>query len=72
MGQRIEQFALEIHNGQDWNQIARGTVVGYKRILRFDDVTARRVRIRILQSRVCPTLSNFGLFRQPASAGTKS
>ncbi|MEA1950220.1 MAG: alpha-L-fucosidase [Planctomycetota bacterium] len=66
VGQRIEEFALDIHDGRDWKEIARGTVVGYKRILRFDDVTARRVRIRILQSRVCPTLSNFGLFRRPA------
>ena len=28
MGQRIEQIALDIQDGQGWNEIARGTTVG--------------------------------------------
>lgn len=65
VGQRIEEFVLEIHDGRNWKETTRGTTVGYKRMLLFDDVTARRIRIRILESRVCPTLSNFGLFHRP-------
>jgi alpha-L-fucosidase len=64
-GQRIESFVIEIWNGQDWQEITGATTIGYKRILRFADTTAQKVRLRINQSRVCPTISNFGLFYAP-------
>jgi len=65
IGQRIEQFVLELWDSRGWKEITRGTTVGYKRLLRFDDVSAQKVRLRILNARLCPTLSNFGLFYQP-------
>ena len=65
MGQRIEEFALDALDGGNWKEFARGTTVGYKRLLRFDDVTTSRVRLRIVNSRVCPTLSGFGLYYAP-------
>ncbi len=65
VGQRVEQFTLEIWNGQQWQEIAQSTVIGYKRLLRFSEVTTQKVRIRILQSRLCPTLSEFGLYLEP-------
>jgi len=61
-GQRIEEFSLDAWDGSAWKEIARSTTVGYKRLLRFDRTTAQRVRLRIARSRVCPTLSSFGLF----------
>ncbi len=64
-GQRISEFALDAWDGGAWQEFARGTTVGYKRLLRFDDVTASKVRLRILDSRVCPTLSGFGLYHAP-------
>jgi alpha-L-fucosidase len=65
IGQRVEEFVLEAWDGQAWKQFARGTTIGYKRLLRFDDVTAQKVRLRILKSRVCPTISDFGLYCAP-------
>ena len=65
VGQRIEEFALDALDGGNWKEFARGTTVGYKRLLRFDDVTTSRVRLRIVNSRVCPTLSGFGLYYAP-------
>ena len=65
-GQRISSFALEAWDGSTWKEFARGTTVGYKRLLRFPDVTTSKVRLRILDSRVCPTLSGFGLYHAPA------
>ena len=50
---------------RDWQKVAGATTVGYKRILRFDDTTTQKVRLKIIQSRVCPTISNFGLFYAP-------
>jgi alpha-L-fucosidase len=65
IGQRIAQFVLEVPDGAGWKEFARGTTVGYKRLLRFDPVTASKVRLRILDARVCPTLSGFGLYFAP-------
>ena len=64
VGQRIEQFVLEYQDGIEWKKIAEGTTVGYKRLIRFDAVTANKVRLRILSSRLNPTLSEFGLYKQ--------
>ncbi|MBP8910337.1 MAG: alpha-L-fucosidase [Phycisphaerae bacterium] len=66
IGQRIAEFVLEVPGEAGWREFARGTTVGYKRLLRFDPVTASKVRVRIVDSRVCPTLSNFGLYFAPA------
>jgi alpha-L-fucosidase len=65
-GQRIGSFVLEAWDGGNWKEFTRGTTVGYKRLLRFNDVTASKVRLRILDCRVCPTLSGFGLYHAPA------
>ena len=62
VGQRVEEFTLEAWDGGDWNEFARSTTVGYKRLLRFDDVTTEKVRLRILMSRLCPTICQFGLY----------
>jgi alpha-L-fucosidase len=68
-GQRISEFALDAWVGGAWKEFAHGTTVGYKRLLRFDKVTANRVRLRILDARVCPTLSGFGLYGAPPIGG---
>jgi alpha-L-fucosidase len=68
-GQRISEFALDAWAGGDWKEFARGTTVGYKRLLRFPDVTTSKVRLRILDSRVSPTLCGFGLYHAPQIKG---
>jgi alpha-L-fucosidase len=62
-GQRIEEFSLEYWNGSGWIPFAQGTTIGYKRLLRFPEVAADRIRLNILKSRTRPTLSAFGLFK---------
>ena len=56
-GQRIEEHALDVWSEGAWNEIATGTTVGYKKILRFPAIKTARFRIRILKSRLEPTLS---------------
>lgn len=62
IGQRIESFALDVWNGSSWQKIISATTVGYKRLLRFDEVKAQKIRLRIEQSRANPTLASFGLY----------
>ena len=67
MGQRVEKFVFEIMENQSWKTIAEGTTIGYKRLLRFEPVKAKQVRLRIIVSRTNPTLAEFGLYKLPPS-----
>lgn len=61
-GQRIEKFAVDAFVDGQWQEIADGQTVGYKRICRTQTVTTNKVRLRVLDSRDCPTINNFGLY----------
>lgn len=71
-GQRIEAFGIDAWDGAHWlsqeEQIKEEqTTVGHKRLLRLKSpVTTDRVRLRITQSRLEPTLAEVGLFKQAA------
>jgi alpha-L-fucosidase len=57
-GERVEKHALDVWINNSWKEIASGTNIGYKRILRFPEVTASKFRIRILAARFTPALSH--------------
>ena len=61
-GQRIESFVVEVKTAGGWREIARGTTVGNKRLLRFEPVKASALRIRIESSRGRVLLSQVGAF----------
>ncbi|MDZ7604561.1 MAG: alpha-L-fucosidase [Cyclobacteriaceae bacterium] len=65
LGQRVERFSLEIYQDGKWQAIMGQTTIGYKRILRFDDVTASKVRFNVLQSKACPAISTIEIYRAP-------
>jgi alpha-L-fucosidase len=65
VGQRIEKFQLEYFDGNKWKKATEGTTVGYKRMLQFDPVTSDKVRLKIISSRLNPTISEMGLYYQP-------
>jgi alpha-L-fucosidase len=61
-GQRIGAVSVEAWTDETWRELARTTTVGWKRLLRFAPIETDHVRVRILDSRVRPTLAEFGLF----------
>lgn len=63
VGQRIERFAFEYRSGDEWKEVASGSTVGYKRLLRFPKLRAQKLRLKILSSRSNPALSEIGLYR---------
>ncbi len=65
LGQRVESFAVDARTDGTWNEIAAGTTIGPRRILRTATVSADAVRLRITGSRACPTLSTFELYLAP-------
>lgn len=66
LGQRVKSFSVEARVEQSWIQVATGTTIGYKRLLRLPyTVTADGLRVTILDSRACPTIRTVGLFASP-------
>ena len=65
LGQRIHKFTLEIKTGKGWEKVANGTTIGYKRVLRFDDVTSKKARVTLETKAPCLTLSNLGIYNAP-------
>lgn len=64
IGQRVEKFTFEYWDEKNWVTAAIGTTIGYKRLIKFKPVTARKVRLNIQQSRLNPTISELGIFKQ--------
>ncbi|NQU87240.1 MAG: alpha-L-fucosidase [Mariniphaga sp.] len=62
LGQRIQEFTLEAFIENEWKEIASETTIGYKRILRFPNVTASKVRLNIQVSKACPVISEIGIY----------
>ena len=62
IGQRIEKFQAEYFDGKQWINFTSGTTVGYKRLLKFKEITCNKVRFKILSSRLRPALAEFGLY----------
>ena len=62
LGQRVKEFVIEYKTccGK-WVPVLvdeETTTIGYKRIVRFHEKTAKEWRIRILDSRACPCINN--------------
>jgi alpha-L-fucosidase len=63
LSQRIEEFAVDTAEGSGWREVYTGTVVGRKRIAALPDgIVTDAVRVRIIRSRVSPTLSYISLY----------
>jgi alpha-L-fucosidase len=62
LGQRVASFAIDAWTGNNWKEVASGTTIGYKRILKIDPVSTSKLRIRINESKACPVLSEIGVY----------
>ena len=61
-GERVEKHALDAWIDGTWKEIITSTNIGYKRILRFPDVTSSKWRVRIVESRLTPAISKVAAF----------
>lgn len=60
---RVQKFELQSEDGGQWQTFLSGTTLGPQFSQRFKPVTARRVRINILEASEGPTLWEFQLFK---------
>ena len=61
LGQRVDRFALDAEVNGQWREYARGTAIGHRRLVRGAKCAATRVRLRILEARACPAISELAL-----------
>lgn len=65
LGQRIKKFSLEGQTENGWELIAEGTTIGAKRILKFDDIEVKQLRLNVLDAKAEPVLSSVGIYLAP-------
>jgi len=56
--ERVEKHALDAWIDGKWKEVVQATNIGYKRILRFPEVSSNKFRLRVLESRNLPAISN--------------
>jgi alpha-L-fucosidase len=66
LGQRVKAFSIEKEVNGKWEKIADGTTIGYKRIIRFPDTQAQKIRVNFLDGKGIPVISEIGVYSAPA------
>lgn len=62
LGQRVKNFSIEVENNGNYQTVADETTIGYKRILKIDDIVTKEVRIIIKDTRAVALVSKVSLF----------
>jgi alpha-L-fucosidase len=62
LGQRVKSFKVEAMVNGNWTQVAQGTTIGYKRILKIPSVVTNQLRITVIDSKASPAISSVSLF----------
>jgi len=66
VGQRVEAFQVEAWINSEWQLVAKGTTIGYRRILRIPVTRSNRIRVRLIQSREAAGIERIAVFQHPA------
>lgn len=64
-GQRVEEFTVEGWIDGDWQELGKGTTIGYKRLLRFGTCRPEKIRLTIGQCRADVNIRCAGAYFAP-------
>ena len=68
LGQRVDDWALDIWKDGEWVAFANGTAIGSRRLVRTDYMRTSKVRLRITKAAASPAIREFTLHREPGWA----
>lgn len=58
LGQRVQSFTIDAWQQEGWKQVATGTTIGYKRILKITPLETNRIRVNFQGAKACLVISN--------------
>lgn len=61
LGQRVTNFSVKVMEDGRWREVANGSTIGHKKIVRFETVTSDKVSLSV-EALACPVLSEVKLF----------
>ena len=62
LGQRVKSFAIDVWKDNQWKEVSTATTIGYKRIVKIDPVICSKIRVRILDAKASPLISNIAVY----------
>ena len=62
MGQRVQQYHVDVWVQESWQTVAVGTTIGYKKLDRILKVQTPRVRVVVDEARATPLIAAVGLY----------
>ncbi len=62
-GQKVEAFRVEAAVQGEWQEIASGTTIGYRRLLKINPVETDKIRIILSESRGKACIAEAGLYQ---------
>ena len=66
-GQHVQKYAVEVMDSEGWKRVAEGQAIGHKKIDHFAPVTAKRVRLNLLETTSSAHIREFQLYNTQAS-----
>lgn len=73
LGQRVRSFVVEYKNGTQWLPVKLNeetTTIGYKRLLRFETISTRELRVRFTSARACLCINNIEAYYASETSDT--
>ena len=67
LGQRVRSFTVTATGGDGDVQVAAGTTIGNRRIIRFNAIRAQKLTMSFT-AKACPTISNIEVYRVPTDS----
>jgi alpha-L-fucosidase len=68
LGQRVRSFSVEAKTSDVFREVASGTTIGNRRIVRFETARTKGLRIHF-RAGACPLISNVEVYRVPEMIG---
>lgn len=62
LGQRVKSFAIYTRGNSNWEEVAKGSTIGYKRILKIEPTETDKIKIEITASKASPLISNIEVY----------
>lgn len=66
LGQRIDDWALDVWQDDAWQEFANGSAIGACRLVRGEPRTTSKLRLRVTKAVACPAMAELALFLEPA------